>query len=138
MVSTIREGIGPYSLLALLFNQTNVLDAAGDAEAWEASNTQTPPMLWAGSVVGLSVYHNADLTGGVITWTPSINAVADTDLAVVTDDTNQQAYGDIAPGKIPFVAGDRVGVSYTKTGTVAPTTTDVVILLIVLVNTAAD
>jgi len=48
--ATMRECVGPYSTFALPFNQTNLADASGVMESWEASNTLTPPMPFALSV----------------------------------------------------------------------------------------
>lgn len=114
------------------FVQTNLADANGDMETIEPSNTQDAPALFPGFVVGISIATNADLTGGTITFAPSVNGSADTDLTCVLDDTHQEAYTMIPPGAVPFVAGDNIGINYTKSGTVAPTTTDVVGKLLVV------
>lgn len=124
---TLREMGLKYWPEILIFSQTDLADAAGTAESWEASNTLTPPAPFPGFVVAISVYTNADLTGGAVTFNPAINGTGDTDLAAVLDDTHQEAYTVIAPGAVPFAAGDNLGVVYTKTGTVAPITSDAVI-----------
>ena len=121
-------------LVPLLFQASNVPDAAGVAVFVETASQETPPMNWEGSIVGISVRHNADLSGGVITWRPRINAVASAILNVVTDDPTQQARAEKPAGVLNFKQGDRLSVDWTKTGTVAPTTTDVVIILWVLVQ----
>ena len=131
---TLREMVGPYSLHSAPFNQTNIADASGVAESWEASNTLTPPMPFAGHVVGVSVYTNADLTTGTLLFNPGINAVADASLGATLDGTNQEAYGWCAPGLVPFVAGDQLSMIYTKSGTVDPVTSDVVGLLWYVLN----
>lgn len=108
------------------FGVTNLGDADGSALAGVGDAYVA---LHDGSIIGLSVRHNADLTGGVITWTPTINGTANETLSVVTDDTNQQAYDTCEGHVINFSAGDYIGLAYTKTGTVAPTTTEVAALL---------
>ncbi len=120
------------NVLSLPFQAANVPDAAGSMITLNADNTEYPPMTHAGSIIGLSVRHNADLSGGVITWTPTVNGTPVTGISVVTDDTHQQAYISIRSEAVRFAAGDRLGIAWTKTGTVAPTTTDVVAQLIVL------
>jgi hypothetical protein len=130
--TSLREMGIHYFPDTLVFNQTNLADANGDMESWEASNILGPPAAFPGFVVGISVYTNADLTGGVITFAPSVAGTPDTDLAVVLDDTHQQAYAMIPPTLVPFAAGDKLGINYTKTGTVAPATTDVVGKLLVV------
>lgn len=124
-----------YHLVPLVFQASNVPDSTGNAKAVEpASNEYLMP--WRGSIVGLSVRHNADLTGGAITWRPTIGGTANTTLTVLTDDTHQGAYGAVEADRIPFAAGALLGVDWTKSGTVAPTTTDVTITLWVLVENA--
>lgn len=118
------------NVIFLPFGAANVPDADGTAKAAEV-NSNDYVMNFAGSIIGLAVRHNADLTGGVITWNPTIDGTANTTLGVVTDDTNQQAYKNIQSQRIQFAAGARLGVAWTKTGTVAPTTTDVSIGLLV-------
>lgn len=121
------------TIVPLVFQAPNVPDADGSAVTLNAdSNDYVMP--WPGSIVGISVRHNADLTGGVITWTPTVGGTAKTALSVVTDDTHQQAYKSIEGRRIPFAAGARIGVAWTETGTVAPTTTDAVITLWVLLE----
>ena len=117
----------------LPFQAVNVPDDAGDAYTVEATSLDYV-MPWKGSIVGISVRHNADLTGGVITWRATIDGTGDDTLTVVTDDTHQQAYGSQAGRAVPFAAGARIGVDWTKTGTVAPTTSDVAITLFVLLE----
>lgn len=117
-------------LIALVFQATNVPDSAGNAKTVEPSSNEYV-MPWAGSIVGMSVRHNADLTGGVITWRPTIDGTANTVMTSTTDDTNQGDYDKTNTGKVPFAAGARLGVDWTKTGTVAPTTTDATIVLFV-------
>lgn len=120
-------------MVALPFQASNVPDAAGNAKAVEpASNEYIMP--WRGSIVGIAVRSNADYTGGTLTFRPTINGTANTTLTAVLDDTNQQAYSRKDARSINFAAGDRLGVDWTKSGTVAPTTTDVVITLFVLLE----
>jgi hypothetical protein len=120
-----------YLPVALPFQATDVPDAAGNMTTVQVgSNDYVAP--YAGSIIAISVRHNADLTGGTITWRPTIGGTADTVMTVVTDDTNQQAYASVDARRIPFAAGARLGIDWTKTGTVAPTTTDVAGLLLVL------
>lgn len=113
---------------AWAFGVTNLANANGSAFATEPSSPAYVA-LHAGSIIGLSVRHNADLTGGTITWKPTVNGTAKTGLTVVTDDTHQQDYDSCQSSVINFAAGDYIGVAYTKSGTVAPETTDIAALL---------
>lgn len=117
-------------MVALVFGATNVPDAAGNAFASEPTSLEYV-MPWDGSVVAISVAHNAALVGGTITWQPTINGTGNTVMTAVTDSSNQRARNKTNVGKVPFKAGDRIGISWTKTGTVSPTTSDVAALLFV-------
>ena len=116
----------------LPFQLVNVPDANGNMIAFTSDNVEHGPFPFAGSIIGIGVRHNADLTGGVITWTPTINGVAATGLAIVTDDLAQQAIKNIQAELVNFAAGARLGIAFTKSGTVAPATTDAIGGLLVL------
>lgn len=139
MPATLREMIGPYMPFALTgFVQQNMADASGVMEFINADNTETPPMPFAGSVVGISVMTNADLTGGTIVFTVGVDTVSDASLSATLDDTHQAAYSWCAPGLVPFAANAKLSVIYTKSGTVAPTTTDAAVILWVVMNPAQN
>jgi len=120
-------------LVPLHFGATNIGDAAGTAVAYP-SDTAEYIMPWSGSVVGISAASNADYTGGVLTFNPTVNGTANTGLAAVLEDTVQRDTGVINSDIVNFTAGQRLGVKWTKSGTVAPTTTDVSLVLWVLVT----
>lgn len=127
----MKEQIGvTQPMVTLPFGATNVPDAAGNAFASEPTSLEYV-MPWDGSVVAISVAHNAALSTGTITWQPTINGVANTVMQTVTDSSNQRSRNRTNVGKVPFKAGDRIGVSWTKSGTVSATTTDVAALLFV-------
>lgn len=122
-----------HNVVALPFAQVDVPDAAFVYDTLSgASGGYVMP--WSGFVVGMSARHNADLTGGVITHRVLVDGTANTTHTIVTDDTNQQAYKRLPEGAIPFTAGQRLGMDGTKTGTVAPTTTDVDAALFVVLK----
>jgi len=121
------------NVVALPFAQVDVPDAAYVYDTLSgASGSYVMP--WAGFVVGFSVRHSADLTGGTITHRILVNGTANTSYTATTDDTNQQATRKLPPGAVPFAAGDRLGMDATKSGTVAPTTTDVDAVLFVVLT----
>jgi len=135
MPGSIKENTGTVFMMTIPFSQANVPDAAGDMECIAIDNQISPPMPFAGSIVGISVQTNADLTGTTaLTFAPTVNTVSKAaNLSALLDDTHQQAYTMLRPDVIPFAAGDNLGISWTKTGTTAPTTTDAVALLFCLV-----
>lgn len=120
-------------VVPLHFGAVNIADAAGTAAAYPTGTTDYI-MPWSGSVIGISVASNEDYTGGVLTFNPTINGAENTGLAAVLEDTVQRDTGLVNANVIPFAAGQRLGVEWAKSGTVAPTTTDVTIVLWVLVQ----
>lgn len=127
-MAILQEHIGTtIQAESLPFAVTDLADANGSAIV--AGGGDAFVALYAGSIIGASVRHNADLTGGTITWKPTVNGTAKNGLTIVTDDTHQQAYDTCDVYTINFAAGDYIGLAYTKSGTVAPTTTDVAALV---------
>lgn len=134
MPTRMTENIGTETIVVPLhFGAINVADSAGTAEAYPAGTTEYI-MPWAGSVIGISANSNADYTGGTLTFNPTINGAEDTDLGVTLSDTVQRATTRIDADKVRFVANQRLGVEWSKTGTVAPTTTDVTLILWVMLE----
>ena len=120
-------------VVPLVFQATDVPDAAGSAGTVQADSSDYV-MPFAGSIIGISVRHNAALTGGTLTWRPTLDGTADTTMTVDTDSSSQQAYANQKGRQVSFDAGARLGVDWTKSGTVAPTTTDATITLFVLLE----
>jgi len=134
MASRLIEQIGVSdNIITLFFTATNIPDAAGTAVAIEAASTEYI-MPWEGAVVGMGVVSNTDLTGGTLTFNPTINGTADTSLGATLSDTVQQLAARVEADKVPFTVNQRLGVKWTKTGTVAPLTCDVTIVLYVLIS----
>lgn len=129
---TLQEKIGITSPIChFAFGATNIGDAAGTMFASEATSPDYI-MPWAGSVVAVAVRSNADYTGGVLTFNPTIDGTANTSLGTTMDDTLQSNYAVKPQYTVRFAAGARLGAAWTKTGTVAPTTTDVAASLYVM------
>lgn len=131
---TVQERISVTSPTIMLpFGATNVPDGTGNAFAVEATSPDYV-MPWAGDVIGISVRSNADYTNGILTFNPTIDGTGNTALGTTMSDLVQQNYASVVQGTIPFAAGARLGVAWTKSGTVAPTTTDVAITLWVILH----
>lgn len=121
------------NVVALPFAQVDVPDGAFVYDTLSGASGSYV-MNWNGYVIGMNAGHNADLSGGTITHRVLINGTANTTYTLTTDDTNQRARRNLPPGSIPFSAGDRIGMDGTKSGTVAPTTTDVDALVFVVLT----
>ena len=121
------------NVIALLFQAQNIPDAAGTAKSIEVT-TDDYIMPFAGSVIGIGSVSNAALVGGTVTFNPTVNGTADTALGATLDSSNQRAQAKIESRRVNFAAGQRVGVKWTKTGTVNPTTNDVSIIVLVVLE----
>lgn len=132
----MQENIAILSnVIFLPFQVVNLGDANGNAVTPNVDSAEYPPLPWGGSIIGLSARHNALLGGtSTITWTPTVDGTPVSGLSIVTSNSIQQAVKNIAAGKVNFGAGKRLGLAYTKTGTVTPTTTDVLAGMWVLLN----
>jgi hypothetical protein len=111
--------------------QDNVA-ATQTAVALAMGNTHTEaPMPMAGYVVGIAVYSNAARTTGTLTVDATINGTV-TGLTAVLDGTNTQTHSTRqALTSDAFTAGQRIGVKITTSGTWAPTTADIDVVVLV-------
>jgi len=135
-MSTVQEKISITAPTChYAFGATNIPDSTGNAFASEPTSPDYI-MPWAGSVVAIAVRSNADYTDGVLTFNPTIDGTANTSLGTTMDDTLQSNYAVKPQDTIRFAAGARLGVAWTKSGTVAPTTTDAAISLYVVFENA--
>lgn len=121
------------NVIALVFQTTDIPDAAGTAKSLQAT-TDDYIMPFAGSVIGIGVVLNGALSTGTVTFNPAINGTGNTTLGTAVLNGTQRNYASIQSRRINFTAGQRVGVVWTKSGTVSPTTTDASIVLFVVLE----
>ena len=117
------------------FEAVNVPDAAGTANiVGGGSGTQIPVPL-PGAILGMAVRGNALLSTGTLLFRPTVNGSALTTFSLTSlTSAIQQAYRMRGKDLFPIKAGDRLGVDFTKTGTISPTTIDFIISLYVLLG----
>ncbi len=133
-MDAVQEQITPTSFLVpLVFQATNIPDAAGVANTVEPT-TPEYVMPWAGSIVGISAAQNAALSTGTLTFRPTINGTGNTGITTALSSSAQRNYTKKPADTVKFAAGQRLGVDWTKSGTVSATTTDATIILWVLVE----
>lgn len=88
-----------------------------------------------GSVIGYSVNLDGTLTTGTLTFNATKNGALITNSFSNNPLTVQHAYEtDVAQPGLSFNAGDTIGLMWTKAGTVAPTTRNMVALVFVLLD----
>lgn len=119
--------------LALHYVATDIANSNGTlTDAALTSNEYIMPV--GGSIIGYSVNLDGTLTTGTLTFAATVNGtVASTDFSV-SPLTSQSSYQTMPAETVRFNAGDSVGLMWTKSGTVAPTTRDAAGLLIVLLD----
>lgn len=124
--------------LALPFGTLGVGNAAGTLYPVPNDSVIAEyTMPQSGSIVGFSVNLTGTLMTGTLSFTPTKNGVAMTQFAngtinIGTQSTFQRVQSQ--QGIYSFNAGDTVGLSFEKTGTVAPTTRNMNALLLILLE----
>lgn len=135
MGGTVQTAVGSSKVPLLLpFQTTDIADANGTFTAIQANNSEyTMPV--GGSIIGFGVHANGTLTNGTMSFTPTVNGVATYDYFDDTMITSEdEAHGTFQSREVMFNAGDSVGLAWTKSGTVAPTTLDATAVLVVLLQ----
>lgn len=133
MADILQEDIAVKRYIVYLpFSVSNVPDAAGTAKVNADGNEYR--MTRSGSVVGISAQLNAALSGGTVTFRPTVDGTAKTALSTDVSSSAQGSQKTKAANTVPFAAGAKLGVDYVKSGTVNPTTTDAIIVLEVLLD----
>ena len=112
-----------YTLANLAANQDGTaIPATANGDEW--------PMPYGGHIVAMAVRLSTAVTANTVTFKPTVNTTEDTNISVQLDTTNTQSHeGYTTVGKIPFDAGDRIGVVYDSHASFAPTTGDVNVVL---------
>ena len=123
-------------LVPLIFAQDAVAASQTNVKLVVPGETTTPlvegyEMPFPGEVVALSYTLNAAGTAGVFTIGATLNGTEDTD-TTVTVGTNAASYTVIPRGKMVFNASDSIGAEITTDGSWDGTTSDVSVVLWVL------
>ena len=135
---TAQTAIGSTKIpLALAFGTISVGNAAGTLYT-NTSSVAGYTMPQAGSVIGVSESLSGTLTTGTLQFYPTANGVPMANsFANGTINIGTSSYYErdqAQQGGFSFNQGDVVGVGFNKTGTVAPTTRDLNVLLFVLLD----
>jgi hypothetical protein len=118
-------------LVGFPFFATNIVTAATNTDMAVGQATVTLlTMPKAGSIVGLSVDTNAAVTGGTCTFTPHKSSTEyaasgyPAPVLASTTGVTLASYVAVRKGICTFSAGDSVGVSYTTSTDLAPSSTN--------------
>lgn len=120
----------------LPFVASNVGNADGTLTTPQTdSNEWVAP--YGGSIIGMSAALNGTLVTGSLAFIPTINGALSTAFSgsgAVLHTTNTYGTLNQEAGKSGYIfsAGNRIGLTWSKSDTVAPTTRDLVALLVVL------
>lgn len=115
--------------------------AVGDASGTLWTTTPTLPgyrMAQSGWVIGIAENMSGTLNTGTLTFyptkngSPMTNNFANGTLSIGT--TGYYERDQAQQGGFAFTAGDVLGVGFTKSGTIQPTTNDLNVLLLVLLD----
>lgn len=135
-MTVITRNTSRGQLVPLIFAQDAVAASQTDVQLVVPGETTTPlvegyEMPFPGEVVALSYTLNAAGTAGTFTIGATLNGTEDTD-TTVTVGTNTANYAVIPRGKMVFNASDSLGVEITTNGSWDGTTSDLSVVLWVL------
>lgn len=135
MPSITRE-ISEGQVVPLVFAQDAVAASQTDVQLPTPGETTTPltegyEMPWAGEVIGVSFTLSAAGTAGVFTIGATVNGTEDTD-TTITVGTDAANYLRVPRGLCRFAASDSIGCEITTNGSWDGTTSDVVVIVWVL------
>lgn len=121
----------------LSFGTITVGNADGTLLANMTSSLKDYRMPTGGWVIGVSANLDGTLTTGTLQFTPTLNGSPMTGTFSNTVTINSLGTSQTTVAQNPsyrFNANDAVGLMYNKTGTIAPTTRNIVGLLVVLLD----
>lgn len=132
------QGGVTHNLLPLHFSRTDVPDANGTLNGVQAT-TNEYVMPRGGSILGVSASPNGTLVTGTLQFQALINgslcpAFTDSSALLHTNQTYPYWMGDARRANLTFTAGQRIGLNFNASDTIAPTTRDVNVLLYVLLE----
>ena len=139
MADYFNPKFGP--TVALSFNVSNVDTAATNTDLTVADGVGTLALMpYAGSIVGLSIKANANVTAGTIAFNvhkeSTEYAQASSLLTTLTTASGSSniGYTTVRPGVLTFAAGEGIGVSVSSATNLAATTVDYSAILWVQLN----
>ena len=127
------------NMVTLNYGTVSVADANGTLRVGNFASIFERRMPSPGAVVGISSQLSGTLTTGTITFYLTKNGAAVTGGTFGQGTVNISTLGmfekdQLYQGPYSFVAGDTIGVGYSKAGTIAPTTRDMEVTLFVLLD----
>ena len=135
---TAQVGTGStYVPIALSYGTVSIANADGTLLANMTSGLQTNRMMTGGWVIGIGANLDGTLTTGTLQFTPTLNDAVMTGSFSNTVTINSLGTSQTVVAQQPgyrFNANDKVGVMYNKTGTIAPTTRNIQVTLVVLLD----
>lgn len=135
MTGPLERIVAQANIFKFDFQALNVGDAAGTADILGGAVGTQIPIPLGGSIVAMAVRGNALLSTGTLLFRPTVNGSAITTFGLTAlTSAIQQAYKVKSRELHRLAAGQRLGVDWTKTGTVSPTTIDFIISLYVLLG----
>lgn len=132
-MSKLQNRAGTTSpIIPFVFEQANMQATQTDTDTAIAGGlTATYAMPLNGSIVGYAIQLSAAVAAGSLEFDIEVNGA--TTLTIETDAaTTTEFYATIPYGNEPFVAGDKIGVTYTSDGSLSPTTADANIVVFVM------
>lgn len=127
------------NMISLNYGTVSVGDANGTMRVGNFANIFERRMPSPGAVVGITSQLSGTLTTGTLTFYLTKNGSPTTGGTFGQGTVNISTFGTYErdPAYLPqftFAAGDTIGVGFSKAGTIAPTTRDMEVTLLVLLD----
>lgn len=130
----ITNELAKGQVIALTFFQANVAASQTDVQIKESSNqVDGLSMPFDGEILAIAADLSAAATAGTLAVGATINGTEDAD-TTVTFTTQTAKVQKVARGGAKFVAGDKLGVEITSSGTWDGTTADLAVVVYVQLN----
>lgn len=113
---------------AVAASQSDVQLSINNPNATDSSLIVGYALPWDGEVIGISAALDSAASAGSLTVGASIGGTEDAD-STITITTETEKYLSIPRGKVPFSAGDLVGAEITSDGSWNGTSSDLVVLV---------
>jgi hypothetical protein len=132
----ITNELAKGQVIALKFFQANVAASQTDVQLKESSGqVEGLSMPFAGEILAICADLSAAGTAGTLSFGATVNGTEDAD-TTQSITTATAAVAKVARGKASFVAGDKLGVEITTSGTWNGTTADLAVIVYAQLNLA--
>lgn len=123
-----------HNVVAIPFHKTDIANASGSLSSVQGTDIITYTFPNGGAIIGASINLSGSLQTGSIQLAPTIAGNAQSPFPGILYGEATSLTATASADTYRFAAGQTVGLTYQKTGTIDPTSRDATGLLIVLLE----